>query len=88
MSFFRRNLLRRRPCCGDPPSRQPANRRQGPSLLIFAKNLVLFVEVSKDTMALVRAKRKPRQQLWFRRRPPLPPRSPQSTLQCGMGAVP
>jgi len=52
---------------GDPPSRANRPAAKAP-VLFFAKNLVLFVGVSKDTMASVRAKRKTRQKLRFRRR--------------------
>ena len=43
---------------GDPPSRANRPAAKAP-VLVFAKNLVLFGGVSKDTMASVRAKRKP-----------------------------
>ena len=61
------DVIPRRMSVWRPPSRAQPTRAKAP-VLIFAKNLVLFVGVSKDTMASVRAKRKTRQKLRFRRR--------------------
>ena len=66
--------------CGDPPSRANRPAAKAP-VLVFAKNLVLFGGVSKDTMASVRAKRKTRQKLRFRRRGAvLVSRGPENTV--------